>query len=241
MGKSDKDENNKLSFIENSKVMQELSEEIFHDFKNILATISGLAQLSMIKSQSGEVKDYLTHINQATFDFRDTLEKYYSFTSGYNQLEDMPFNFKGIMDKALEMVSYKLNKPNFYDNEIRLDIRMESESMVICNEHEIKQCFLNIMMNAIDAMEEVGGVLTVEIYEDESFATVNIIDTGIGIAEENLNNVFESKFTTKNYGTGLGLRIAKTTIEKLGGTINLESKVNHGTKVEMKFPIYHEE
>lgn len=236
MGKSD--ENIKLALIENSKVMRELSEEIFHDFKNILTTISGLAQLSIIKTESGEVKDYLTHINQATFDFRNTLDKYYSFTSGNNQVENMPFNLKYIMNKALEMVLYKLNKPNFYDNVIKLKINMESDSMVLCNEHEIKQCFLNIMMNAIDAMEEEAGVLSIEIYEDGSFAIVNITDTGIGIPQENLEMVFESKFTTKAYGTGLGLRIAKNCLERLGGSIKLESHVNQGTSVEMRFPIY---
>lgn len=240
MIKSDKDENSKLTQIENSKVMQELSEEIFHDFKNILTTISGLAQLSIIKTKSDEVRTYLNHINKATFDFRDTLDKYYSYTSGNHQLEDMPCDLKCIMDKALEMVSYKLNKKNSYDKEIKLEVNMKSDSMVLCNEYDIKQCFLNIMMNAIDAMEQIGGTLSVDLYEDKSFVVVNIIDNGVGIPEENLGKVFESKFTTKEYGTGLGLKIAKSCVEKLGGAFNLESKVNYGTKVEMKFPKYHE-
>lgn len=81
-------DNEDLADIESYNGMVDLSEEIFHDFKNILATISGLAQLSMITTQSNEVRDYLTHINQATFDFRDTLDKYYRYTSGQVKEED---------------------------------------------------------------------------------------------------------------------------------------------------------
>ncbi len=234
----DNEDISNLSAIENNKVMQDLSEEIFHDFKNILATISGLAQLSMIKTQSDEVKDYLSHINKATFDFKDTLEKFYSFTGCDKSTEFMPYLLKDILEKALEMIKYKLNKPNLNNHMILLVLDLESDSLVVCNEYEVKQSLLNIMMNALDAMEEDGGTLSIELKDDDSFVVVNIIDTGIGIPEENLLRIFESKFTTKEYGTGLGLKISKCIMERLGGSLNVTSEVNRGTKVEMRFPKY---
>ncbi|TJX14898.1 HAMP domain-containing histidine kinase [Tissierella creatinini] len=238
MGKTSESEDiNNLSIIENSKMMRELSDQIFHDFKNILTTISGLAQLSMIKTQSNEIKDYLAHINRATFDFRDTLDKYHSYTSG-GQLEIKAYILKDILNNALEMILYKANRPNHRHNIIKMVLDIDSDASVMCSENEVKQTLLNIMMNAIDAMENSGGTLTIDIKDDGSFIIVNIIDTGVGIPEENLDKVFESKFTTKESGTGLGLKIAKDTLERLGGSLNLTSKVNQGTKVEMVFPIY---
>ncbi len=228
-----------LSIIESSKMMRELSDEIFHDFKNILTTISGLAQLSMLKTQSDEIKDYMAHINRATFDFKDTLDKYYSYTSG-GQLEIKPYVLKDILNNALEMISYKVNKSNNCDNIIKMVVDIGSDASVICSENQVKQTLLNIIMNAIDAMEDNGGTLTIELIDDGHFVILNVIDTGVGIAEENLGRVFESKFTTKEFGTGLGLIIAKNNLEKLGGSLNLTSKVNQGTKVEMRFPIYDE-
>lgn len=229
-----------LTIYESNKVMKEISEEIFHDFKNILATISGLAQLSMIKTQSDEVRNYLTHINQATFDFRDTLEKFYLYTNGEDSSVSKPHALKDIVNKALDMVEYRLNRPQKNKKEIKLDLLINSDAVVNCNEYDLKQSLINIMMNSIDAMEDRGGSLTVELTDnaDGSYVNVNITDSGIGISEEDLQRVFESKFTTKEFGSGLGLKIAKNCIERLGGSINLTSKLNHGTRVEMRIPTF---
>lgn len=232
-----------MTAIENYKVMVELSEQIFHDFKNILATISGLAQLSMVKTQSDEVRDYLSHINSATFEFRDTLDKYYNYTSGNSHSEDKPFNMVSIVNKALEMIKFRLNRTNATGSGIILDLRISSNATVMCDEHELKQSILNIMMNALDAMEDRGGTFTIKLTDndDGSFVNLEISDTGIGIPNENLNRIFDSKFTTKAKGTGLGLKIVKICIERLGGSLSLKSKENVGTSVIISLPIFIDE
>jgi len=236
------EENKSLAAIENYRVMIELSEEIFHDFKNILATISGLAQLSMITTEADELSNYLSHINQATFEFRDTLDRYYSYTNGYLQESTEPYVLYSIINKATEMLRFRLHEPNSFGNGINLNLNVLSSSKVVCNEYELKQCFLNIMMNAIDSMDETGGTLTVDIYnsEDCSYVYVDISDTGTGISTENLDKVFKYKFTTKTKGTGLGLKIAKNCVEKFGGSISIFSKVNQGTKISIKLPVCNE-
>ena len=239
-----KNDNDKdLEAIENYRIMIDLSEEIFHDFKNILATISGLAQLSMITTQSDELKNYLTRINQATFDFRDILNKYYSYTNGVKEQKEEPSVIYSIMNNALEMIRFRLHSPNTNGIELKLNANIKSSSKVLCTEYQLRQSFLNIMMNAIDAMEETGGTLSIDIYDNEdlSFVIIDITDEGIGISEKNIKKVFKNKFTTKEKGSGLGLRIAKNCIESLGGSIKITSEVNKGTKVQLALPIYYED
>ena len=96
-------------------------------------------------------------------------------------------------------------------------------------------------MNALDAMEDDSqAILRVNIYNDENNRNViiEIIDTGIGISEENMKRMFNEQFTTKKNGTGLGLRIAKNAIESIGGSLYISSKLNIGTKVTVRLPIY---
>lgn len=243
MEKSYEQELKDMTAIENYKVMVELSEQIFHDFKNILATISGLAQLSMITTQSDEVRDYLTHINSATFEFRDTLDKYYKYTLGSSQMEDQPLRIDSIVSKALEMISYRLNRANKHGKQVDLDMKISSNSLVMCDEHELKQGILNIMMNSLDAMETKGGRLSINLYdnEDRSYVIMEISDTGIGIPRENLNRIFDNKFTTKEKGTGLGLKIAKNCVERLGGSLSIISEENLGTSITISLPIFNGE
>jgi two-component system, NtrC family, sensor kinase len=74
---------------------------------------------------------------------------------------------------------------------------------------KIKQVFLNLMMNASDAMPK-GGTLTIETYltKDEKYVEIAFIDTGIGIPKENIHKLFDPFFTTKSTGTGLGLAVS---------------------------------
>jgi two-component system sporulation sensor kinase B len=231
---------NDLVAIENYRMMIELSEEIFHDFKNILATISGLAQLSMIKTQSEELKGYLSRINEATCDFRDTLNKYYSYTLGDTEKKQEPHVLYTIVDEALEMIKYRLHEPCGFGRELNLNLKIRSNAKVFCNKYDLKQCFLNILMNAIDSMEEKGGILTVDVYNNETndFIIVDIMDTGTGIPEELMDKLFKARFTTKKNGTGLGLNIAKNCVENHGGKLKISSKLNEGTTVQISLPIY---
>ena len=101
----------------------------------------------------------------------------------------------------------------------------------------MKQGILNILLNAIDAMDESGGILEVNLYEEDENMVLEIIDTGIGISKENLDKIFLCNFTTKGEkGTGLGLKISKDVFEDHGGKIFVESKLGSGTKFTIILP-----
>ena len=108
---------------------------------------------------------------------------------------------------------------------------------------QMKQAFINIILNAVDAMSQ-GGSIAIGIEElknqsGDSALEVRFTDSGCGIPEENLHKVFDPFFSTKQKqgGTGLGLSVTKGIIEGHNGTIEIESKPGHGTTVKVMLPI----
>jgi signal transduction histidine kinase len=95
--------------------------------------------------------------------------------------------------------------------------------------------FVNIILNAVDAMQK-GGRLTITIYKEEAFLFVEFKDTGTGIFEANKDKLFEPFFTTKTKGTGLGLAISNTIVERHGGKIEVESVEGEGAVFTVKLP-----
>jgi signal transduction histidine kinase len=240
MLKSTELEDKELFGMESFKIMVDLSEGVFHDLKNILATISGLAQLSLIKDVDDDVKTNLINIVKATLSFKDALDRYYNFTQGYNEEEKKPYDIQSIILKTVDMVRFKLDILNSLGNEIQLNFLLNSYSRILCNEYELRQSLLNIIMNAIESMEDKSGTLSLKLYDLGNKVYIEIKDTGVGISPENMERLFKVEFTTKAKGTGLGLKIAKRSIEKNGGEIEVCSKLGEGTRFLISFPIYHE-
>ena len=110
---------------------------------------------------------------------------------------------------------------------------------------QMKQVFMNLILNAIQAMKNEGGALSISTRfhsRDQSgqpgqFVQVEIRDTGVGIAEENLDHIFDPFFTNKDEGSGLGLSISHQIVQEHGGYIAVESKVGVGTSFSVNIPL----
>ncbi|HCY83711.1 MAG TPA: PAS domain-containing sensor histidine kinase [Desulfobacteraceae bacterium] len=100
----------------------------------------------------------------------------------------------------------------------------------------LTQVFLNLYINALQSMAS-GGELTVEACHDDEQVVIRITDTGCGIPEAVVSQIFDPYFTTKNKGTGLGLAIAQKIVEHHNGTIMIRSTENSGTRVSVKLPL----
>lgn len=111
--------------------------------------------------------------------------------------------------------------------------------LIQASETEIQQVFLNIINNAIDAMEKEGGTLFLRSRLKDSNVVVDVIDTGPGIPNSNLGRIFDPFFTTKpvGKGTGLGLSICYGIVKKMGGDIQVESRVGSGTTFHIELPL----
>ena len=126
-------------------------------------------------------------------------------------------------------------------NEIKYKASIEKEygeiPSVECNIGEIKQVLVNLLVNASHAIED-KGIIKIKTYSYKESVYVKIQDSGSGILEENIKKIFDPFFTTKpvGKGTGLGLWISSSIIEKHGGTISVESEIGKGSTFTIKLP-----
>ena len=97
---------------------------------------------------------------------------------------------------------------------------------------------LNLVNNAIDAIEQPGGTVTVVTRTEGDAVVLEVRDTGKGVPEANLARIFDPFFTTKpvGQGTGLGLSICYGIVDKAGGSISVESEIDQGTAFKVSFP-----
>jgi len=118
----------------------------------------------------------------------------------------------------------------FEDHGIQLQATLPSGYWeVLGDAHQLKQIFINLLVNAQEAMRQ-GGILKVTLTEaeqlDKAFASVCIEDTGGGIPEDDLNKVFTPFFTTKHHGTGLGLPIVHRIVQNHGGSLRVANSAS---------------
>jgi two-component system NtrC family sensor kinase len=140
-------------------------------------------------------------------------------------------NVRAVLDRVLALADQKLRTSQI---ETALDAPAET-LLVQAPPDQLGQVFLNLIMNAAEAMEH-GGTLHIEIKVNQSLVEIRFRDTGAGIAPEILAHIFEPFYTTKDEGTGLGLAISYTIIERQGGTLQVESKVGRGTQFTVCLP-----
>jgi len=139
-----------------------------------------------------------------------------------------PANIAGIIEDALK------HTPLPENIELAKDIN-NNLPMVMVDADQIKQVFINIALNALQAMPE-GGHLDIRVSDKGEFVEVEFADTGGGIPKSIMNKIFDPLFTTKAKGVGLGLSVCKSILERHDGDIRVESKVGKGTTFTLSLP-----
>jgi two-component system, NtrC family, sensor kinase len=149
-----------------------------------------------------------------------------------HRLDDVDVN--NVLDQTIELL-----QNHAQINNILIGKDFESELPIIASDQsQLQQVFLNLINNAIDAVEK-NGLIEIKTQKEDSKIVISIKDNGPGIAEEHLKKVFDPFFTTKETGkgTGLGLSVSYNIIRKLGGTIKAESKPSEGAVFSINLPI----
>ena len=140
-----------------------------------------------------------------------------------------PVNILKVIEDALA----RLTVPENIEIINNVDINLPS---VEIDADQIRQVFINIVDNAIQAMPKVGK-LTIDAKKRDNFLEVTISDTGYGIPDDAIGKIFEPLFTTRAKGIGLGLAVCKSIIERHGGTIGVESEAGEGTTFAVTLPL----
>ena len=136
-----------------------------------------------------------------------------------------------------ELVDLSKQRTKYNNVTVKVDVQDELP-VITASGTELQQIFLNLVNNAIDAMDSSGGVVNITTRFSEDKITVAISDTGPGIPKSNLDRIFDPFFTTKpvGKGTGLGLSICYGIVKKMGGEIHVKSEVGAGSTFSVSLP-----
>lgn len=187
--------------------------------------------------QSGEIDNYLKGIQMQIDRCKEITRNLLNFArKADNELEAASIN--EIIQEVIGFVQYKIKK-----GKIILESHLvKSMPLILTKKGEMQQVILNIVINALDALEDNPGKVQIRTRVSLKNVIIEIEDNGKGIKKEDLKRSFEPFYTTKppGKGTGLGLSVVYGIIKNLGGNIKLESQLNKGTIVRIELPKYEE-
>jgi signal transduction histidine kinase/DNA-binding response OmpR family regulator len=217
--------------------MGNLVSEITHDLKKPLTNLKGTLQLLREKWSNAKDKEkYFNLVEEEIFHLDGLVKEIVSFSNPY-KYETEKKDIVAILSRALKLVERDLA-----GGKIVLKKNLIEGYTVMVDKNQIMEVFLNIILNAIEAMPQ-GGELTVEnrlhraALNGSEYMRVAITDTGCGIAPENLSRLFDRYFTTKKEGTGLGLAVVDRVVKAHGGSVSVESQLGKGTTFYVDLPL----
>ncbi len=204
---------------------------VAHELRNPLSSIKGLALLLQSrftgKTSDTETADILVQeverLNRSICELLDYARP--------QKLQKETVDLQQLLQKAVSLIRIDAEAAGV---EVTAAFQ-EPLPKILADEDRLNQVFLNLFLNAIQAMEQ-GGELSVSADAREGTMVIIVSDTGCGIESESLNRVFDPYFTTKPEGTGLGLAMSAKIVEEHGGSIKIASEQGQGTSVTVKIP-----
>ncbi len=213
-----------------------LSAGLAHEINNPLGMILGYTQL-LLRYEEPDTQRYsdLKIIEKHVRNCKAIVEDLLNFARS-TETKKIESNINELLRDVLKVMEHQFEMSGI---EIVADLNEELPTMTIDPE-KIKQVFMNILMNAEDAIQGTGKVIIKsDINRQENTVIITFTDTGCGILSDNLPHIFDPFFTTKptGKGTGLGLSVSYGIIQDHGGNIEVESKVDQGTTFIITLPI----
>lgn len=220
----------KLLTTEKLAAMGKVSGVIGHEIKNQLGTIRNSVYFIKMRSKEKDekIRRHFDILENVVIDINNIIDNILNF-SKTKQPEFRDTVLKDILLNSIKNMEFPEN--------IKVTTHIEDGIPKIhADAIQLNQVFINILSNAILAMQK-GGSLTISAGGSDGYVNIKFEDTGIGIKEENKPKLFELFFSTKSKGMGLGLATSKTIIEAHRGEIHIESQENKGTCVTIRLPI----
>ncbi len=222
----------RLLLAERLTSLGELTAGVAHELRNPLAGIKINTQILLRRKDLSEMERKLL---KGTEEGIEKIQKIVEDMLHFAKPKSAEFReaeMNRVVEESLEIFQTKLKKAN-----ISLEfLKGEGLPKVWIDVHQIQQALINLMLNAIQAMEK-GGRLRIRTYQDWERVAVEVKDTGIGIPSSHLKKIFDPFFTTKSEGTGLGLSITLKILEAHGGTIDVQSTEGQGSTFTLFLPV----
>ncbi|HOP86332.1 MAG TPA: HAMP domain-containing sensor histidine kinase [Syntrophorhabdaceae bacterium] len=226
----------KLKKSEQLSIIGQLSSGIAHEIRNPLNFLS--LSIGHIKERIAEAqingKDelfkLLDNITKEIYRVNELIHNFLLLGKNITlNKEWVPFEL--IISEALEILKDKIRTGIFIEV-----VNKDSNEYIYCDREYMRLCLINLIVNAIQAITDEKGTIKIEYGREDAFSYINVIDSGNGIPDEELERVFEPYYSTKKFGIGLGLTITKRFIEEHGGKIEIKSAPDRGTTITIRIP-----
>lgn len=205
---------------------------IAHEIRNPLTAIRTYIELIPLKFNNPQFRQKISA------DVPEEIERLNSIITSlleYSKPREPKKELLDIHSTIKDTLSFFSNQLNH--KKIQLILNIEKEIFIYVDKQQFKQVLINLLLNAIQAVENVHQP-KIMVYTQQEYPYINIVikDNGSGIKNENTNRIFEPFFSTKDTGTGLGLSISYQFIKENDGEVHVESIVDKGTSIYLKFP-----
>ncbi len=219
------------------RALGQLASGVAHNFNNILAAIIGHAQLMRRDCTDDRLFERLDIIERAAMDGAQTVKRIQGFG-----LKEHAAITEAVDVSQLVQDSTTLTQARWRDDAhargIRYEVHLDLQAVPVVqgSPSELREVFVNLILNALDAMP-AGGRLQIATEAEARLVKVRFTDTGIGMSREVRDRIFEPFFSTKgSQGMGLGLAVSRTIIERYGGRIEAQNNPAGGTIFTLQFP-----
>ena len=215
---------------EKLSVIGELAAGVAHEIRNPLTTIKGFLEFLKVDESDDKKKFYFNLL-------LEEVERI-NFIAGEFMLLAKPQAVHLSENKITPVIQkvIKFLESEFNLNNIVISLDYDNEDLMIkCEESQLKQVFINLIKNAIEAMPE-GGNITISVKEKQEKVQIIFKDEGIGIPEVDIQKIGDPFYTTKENGNGLGLMVSFKIIQNHNGTIHIDSEENNGTTCTVTLP-----
>ncbi|MFY9221232.1 MAG: ATP-binding protein [Blastocatellia bacterium] len=230
-----------LARAEQLALIGELTAGLAHEIRNPLAGIQGAMDILLARDNISEFdREVLSNarkeVSRIDLSIRNLLER-----SRLTAMKIVPASITETTSQAVllakEQIAAKMN-----GNKINLSYIVPSDQMIIpIDTRKIEAAILNLILNALEAIDQKTGEITVRLYKNKSQKSspeviIEVEDNGRGISAENLNKIFNPFFSTKSNGTGLGLAAVRRILRAHNGRVEVKSKVGKGSKFKLYLP-----
>lgn len=220
------------------RALGQLSSGVAHNFNNALSVILGRTQLLRRRLADPSLVRDLDIIEQVSHEAASTVRRIQNFARRRLHESFDPIDLRMLVADTLEMTSTRWrSESNAYG--VRYHVRFDAKDgdyVIRGNDSELREVFVNLIFNALDAMPK-GGDLAITMRREGVFVQVQVADTGCGMSEEVQRRVFEPFFTTKGVkGTGLGLPVSYGIVSRHDGRIEVDTEQGRGTTFTIALP-----
>ncbi|MBO1625546.1 PAS domain-containing sensor histidine kinase [Bacillus arachidis] len=212
----------------------QLAAGVAHEVRNPLTVIKGFIQLFQINQED---QDKYFELMLSEIERIEAILHEFLSIAKTDVIPTEKKNLCFILKNVVSLINTKAIMTN-----IQINLHIESKELIIdCCENQLKQVFINILQNSIEAMPD-GGEISIYVKKSErKEVIINIVDEGLGIPEERIKRLGEPFYSTKEKGTGIGLMLSYKIIESHQGRISIMSEVGVGTSVTIYLPMFQSE